>query len=166
MGWFTRKWEPPKERQLFAIPLRHEDLIVLVQGLREQVRRSRSHWAGGHDLGYAEMLMRRAGVAAAHGHKTIPILVEELSMFDFQIIKHLDGRESLVERLLLRMHALAGMAQVKGWMAVRDATGIHWPDDDPDGAQGALEGSSITAKDEPEKLMELKERRDERAGQL
>jgi hypothetical protein len=124
-----------------AVPLTPDEAQLLVTALREEDRLSRIHfWT--HDgsawsRSNAAAILRTAGIAAALGHPLVPVLAQDLHMYDDCVLTNLQryAPHSRVtrdfEQLLGRMHALSGMARVHRWRMEWGAAGRQWAGSPP-----------------------------------
>lgn len=114
--------------EVFAVPLTPAEVGLLVRALHEEDRLS---GGGGVSRHQAYDLAKRAGVAAALGHRVVPQPVGELYVYDLVLGSLLrwapDGPLTRqVELLLTRMHVLSGVARVRGWRAQSGAGWLCW----------------------------------------
>jgi len=96
----------------------------------------------------AASVLRMAGIAAALGHRYVPVLAQELDMLGYVMdtLKRWAPQGRITrefETLLARMHVLHGMAGVCRWEVVFDDAvgGMRWrtePDVPSDAARRAL----------------------------
>lgn len=139
----TLTFDSPRETESFrdrpAVPLTADDADLLVRALTLLDR-----WEGAKNLAaimgppvvsdhqrWAGAITRHAAAAVAGGHHFVPLPVGRLSGVD-QVLteirrKHVswDGLDEL-ELVARRIHALAGMADVHGWMARERGDTLLW----------------------------------------
>ena len=121
-----------------AVPLTPAEITELVTALNEDdrlTRINRPDIGGGpsYARSQAGSILSMAGIAAALGHSTVPVLTQEIGMFEYvlltlqqwapggQITQHF-------EALLGKLHALSGAAKVNRWQVEWDAEieGMRW----------------------------------------
>jgi hypothetical protein len=140
-----------RKDDILAIPLTPAEAELLVTSLREDDRLHRKHFwthdGSAYSRGQAAATLRMAGTAAALGHPVVPVLVQDLYMYDECVLTGLqryapDSRITRdFEQLLGRMHALSGMARVYRWRVEYGDAGLQWagtPPSPPDHGREAL----------------------------
>lgn len=126
-----------------AIPLTPAEVALYVEGLQEThrlVKQARPDIGGVGSAATrrANEMLCRAGIAAAVGNSTVPVLCIEVHDLDYAVNdfhKYAPSSDlgRRFENLVSRMHALAGAARVHGWMAKLTETTV-W-EKEPDGRQ-------------------------------
>lgn len=134
-GWRTMKTEIPESARI-AIPLSPAEVQILVAALQEDNRLTRIHRpdiSGGFGFarGEADSMLRRSGAAAARGETMVPLLVNQLGMYEYVLdalhrwAPH-DKITAQFEAFLTRCQFMAGVAKVNGWTVTFDVTGPRW----------------------------------------
>jgi hypothetical protein len=121
-------------RDMLAVPLTPAEMQLLINALDEDDRLMRlHHYPDGSAFARSEaaMMLARAGMAAALGHRVIPVLIRELGMYEHVLggLRRFapDGQITRdFAQLLGRMHALSGQAQVHRWETEVAGGGLRW----------------------------------------
>jgi hypothetical protein len=160
MRWpWSRRWHNPEipESTRIAIPLSPAEVQILVTALQEDDRLTRVHrpdisGGSGFARSEAKAMMKRAGIAAALDHSVVPLLVNQLGMYEYvlgSLQQYAPNAETTVQfqALLTRCHFLAGVAKVRsGWRVRFDGPGVRWdvtpPADFPTELRQITDGAS------------------------
>jgi hypothetical protein len=142
-----RRWNGSESPEQFAIPLSPAEVQILVAGLQEDDRLTRVHrpdisGGSGFARSEADAMLRRAGAAAARGETMVPLLVSQLSMYEYVMMglhRYAPKGEitAQFQAFLTRCQFMAGVAKVQGWTVTFDTTGPRW---------GTLPTQEIVAK--------------------
>lgn len=127
-GWRTMKTEIPESARV-AIPLSPAEVQILVAALQEDDRLARG--GSGFARHEADDMLRRAGAAAARGETMVPLLVNQLGMYEYVLSPLLERAPhakitAQFQALLTRCQFMAGVARVQNWTVTFDATGPRW----------------------------------------
>ena len=123
-------------RDMLAVPLTPGEMQLLINAMDEDDRLMReNHYRDGSAFARSEaaMMLARAGMADALGHRVIPVLVRELSMYEHVLSglhRFAPGGQITQDfaQLLGRMHALSGQARVYRWETEVAGGGVRWKD--------------------------------------
>lgn len=135
MLWFRRSRPPAGGTAVddTAVPITLCDAHALIEALYEADRLRRWHQQAGpgYAVDHAEAVLRAAGIAAALGDSTVPVLVATLPLYRYvlatlqQYAPH-GPHTQWFAQALPRLHFLSGVARVRGWRAHHRADGLEW----------------------------------------
>lgn len=116
-----------------AVPLAPSDARALIEALYEADRLRQWHRQDGpgYAADQAEAVLRAAGIAAALGDSTVPVLVATLPLYKYvlatlqQYAPH-GPHTQWFAQALPRLHFLSGVARIRGWRARHHADGLEW----------------------------------------
>lgn len=140
------RYEMPKVDNT-AIPLTPDEVALLVEGLQRAhhlVKQARpGNGISSTSSNLADTMLHRAGIAAAVGNSTVPMLCRSLSTLDYTIsdLHQYDPGSALGRRfedLVSKMKVLAGAARVHGWTAKLTDTTVWEQEPDTSGVLGRL----------------------------